>query len=64
MHRVAGFLNGWNAFVFLLATSAAELNALGLYVQYWFRPSPPPRPPHCAHRPHDLAGRAPGLRAL
>ncbi|TCC36375.1 amino acid permease [Kribbella speibonae] len=35
IHRFAGFLNGWNAFVFLLATSAAELNALGRYVQYW-----------------------------
>ncbi|WP_416980744.1 amino acid permease [Streptomyces sp. T028] len=36
IHRFAGFLNGWNAFVFLLATSAAELNALGHYAQYWF----------------------------
>ncbi|QOV33220.1 amino acid permease [Streptomyces ferrugineus] len=36
IHRFAGFLNGWNAFVFLLATSAAELNALGRYAQYWF----------------------------
>lgn len=36
IHRFAGFLNGWNAFIFLLATSAAELNALGHYAQYWF----------------------------
>lgn len=36
IHRFAGFLNGWNAFIFLLATTAAELNALGRYVQYWF----------------------------
>ncbi|WP_413098645.1 amino acid permease [Streptomyces sp. Inha503] len=36
IHRFAGFLNGWNAFIFLLATTAAELNALGHYVQYWF----------------------------
>lgn len=35
IHRFAGFLNGWNAFIFLLATSAAELNALGRYVQFW-----------------------------
>lgn len=36
IHRFAGFLNGWNAFVFLLATSAAELNSLGRFAQYWF----------------------------
>ncbi|SOZ74647.1 Uncharacterized amino acid permease YtnA [Cupriavidus taiwanensis] len=36
IHRFAGFLNGWNAFIFLLATSAAELNALGNYVHFWF----------------------------
>lgn len=36
IHRFAGFLNGWNAFIFLLATSAAELNALGHYAQFWF----------------------------
>ena len=36
IHRFAGFLNGWNAFIFLLATSAAELNALGRYAQFWF----------------------------
>ncbi|WP_081239001.1 amino acid permease [Streptomyces viridosporus] len=36
IHRFVGFLNGWNAFVFLLATSAAELNALGRFAQYWF----------------------------
>ncbi len=36
IHRFAGFLNGWNAFIFLLATSAADLNALGHYVHYWF----------------------------
>ncbi|TQJ34206.1 amino acid permease [Arthrobacter sp. SLBN-122] len=35
IHPFMGFLNGWNAFIFLLATSAAELNALGKYVQYW-----------------------------
>ena len=29
IHRFVGFLNGWNAFIFLLATSAAELNVLG-----------------------------------
>nr|WP_281907940.1 hypothetical protein [Streptomyces olivaceus] len=40
IHRSAGFLNGWNAFIFLLAAAAAELNALGHYVQYWF-PSVP-----------------------
>lgn len=36
VHRFAGFLTGWNAFVFLLATSSAELNALGHYIQFWF----------------------------
>ncbi|WP_306317466.1 MULTISPECIES: amino acid permease [unclassified Streptomyces] len=36
IHRFAGFLNGWNAFIFLLATTAAELNALGHYIQFWF----------------------------
>jgi AAT family amino acid transporter len=36
IHRFAGFLNGWNAFIFLLATSAADLNALGNYVHFWF----------------------------
>ncbi|KAF7959301.1 D-alanine/D-serine/glycine permease [Cupriavidus sp. UYMU48A] len=36
IHRFAGFLNGWNAFIFLLATSAAELNALGNYMHFWF----------------------------
>ncbi|GAB3628145.1 amino acid permease [Pandoraea terrae] len=36
IHRFAGFLNGWNAFIFLLAGSAAELNALGHYAQFWF----------------------------
>ncbi|MGY5106913.1 amino acid permease, partial [Streptomyces sp. 900105245] len=36
IHRFAGFLNGWNAFIFLLATSAAELNALGTFMQFWF----------------------------
>jgi AAT family amino acid transporter len=36
IHRFVGFLNGWNAFIFLLATSAADLNALGNYVHYWF----------------------------
>ncbi|MFF9485518.1 amino acid permease [Streptomyces sp. NPDC014676] len=40
IHRFAGFLNGWNAFIFLLATTAAELNALGRYVQYWFPSAP------------------------
>jgi AAT family amino acid transporter len=40
IHRVVGFLNGWNAFIFLLATSAADLNALGNYVHFWF-PSVP-----------------------
>ncbi|MEV0174197.1 amino acid permease [Streptomyces sp. NPDC050803] len=35
IRRFAGFLNGWNAFIFLLAATAAELNALGRYVQYW-----------------------------
>ncbi|KHL04060.1 D-alanine/D-serine/glycine permease [Sinomonas humi] len=34
-HPFMGFLNGWNAFIFLLASSAAELNALGKYIQYW-----------------------------
>ncbi len=36
IHRFVGFLNGWNAFIFLLATSAADLNALGNYVHFWF----------------------------
>ncbi|ULT58771.1 amino acid permease [Neobacillus drentensis] len=36
IHRFAGFLSGWNAFIFLIATSAADLNALGKYVQFWF----------------------------
>ncbi|MGW4334863.1 amino acid permease [Rhodococcus koreensis] len=36
IHRFVGFLNGWNAFIFLLATSAAELNALGKFAQFWF----------------------------
>ncbi|MFP6561963.1 amino acid permease [Paraburkholderia sp. B3] len=36
IHRFAGFLNGWNAFIFLLATSAADLNALGNYMHFWF----------------------------
>ena len=36
IHRFVGFLSGWNAFIFLLATSAAELNALGRYMQFWF----------------------------
>ena len=36
IHRFVGFLTGWNAFIFLIATSAAELNALGRYVQFWF----------------------------
>lgn len=36
IHRFVGFLNGWNAFIFLLATSAAELNALGNYAHFWF----------------------------
>ncbi|SPK75898.1 Uncharacterized amino acid permease YtnA (plasmid) [Cupriavidus taiwanensis] len=40
IHRFAGFLNGWNAFIFLLATSAAELNALGNYVHFWFPTMP------------------------
>ncbi|SOZ09623.1 amino acid permease [Cupriavidus taiwanensis] len=40
IHRFAGFLNGWNAFIFLLATSAAELNALGNYVHFWFPAMP------------------------
>ncbi|MFP4594525.1 amino acid permease [uncultured Ralstonia sp.] len=40
IHRFVGFLNGWNAFIFLLATSAADLNALGNYVHFWF-PSVP-----------------------
>lgn len=35
IHRFVGFLNGWNAFVFLLAGSSAYLNALGKYVQVW-----------------------------
>ena len=35
-HPFMGFLNGWNAFIFLLASAAAELNALGHYVQFWF----------------------------
>ncbi|WP_296658314.1 amino acid permease [Paraburkholderia sp.] len=36
IHRFVGFLNGWNAFIFLLATSAAELNALGNYMHFWY----------------------------
>ncbi|SDE36919.1 amino acid permease [Sporomusa acidovorans] len=36
IHRFVGFLNGWNAFVFLLAGSSAYLNALGKYAQFWF----------------------------
>lgn len=36
IHRFAGFLNGWDPVIFLLATSAAELNALGNYVHFWF----------------------------
>ncbi|MFJ5760477.1 amino acid permease [Neobacillus sp. NPDC093182] len=36
IHRFVGFLTGWNALIFLIATSAAELNALGRYVQFWF----------------------------
>ncbi len=40
IHRFVGFLNGWYAFIFLLATSAADLNALGNYVHFWF-PSVP-----------------------
>lgn len=31
-----GFLCGWNSFVSILAVTAAELNALGVYVQFWF----------------------------
>lgn len=40
IHRFVGFLNGWNAFIFLLATSAAELNALGNYMHFWFPAMP------------------------
>ncbi len=36
LHRFAAFLCGWNSFVQILAVSAAELNALGAYIQYWF----------------------------
>lgn len=36
IHRFVGFLNGWNAFIFLLAASAADLNALGNYAHFWF----------------------------
>jgi amino acid transporter, AAT family len=36
IHRFAGFLSGWNAFIFLIATSAADLNAFGKYIQFWF----------------------------
>ncbi|MXN20715.1 amino acid permease [Pseudooceanicola sp. GBMRC 2024] len=36
IHRFVGFLNGWNAFVFLLAGTSAEFNALGHYAQFWF----------------------------
>ncbi len=36
IHRFAGFLSGWNAFIFLIATSAADFNALGRYVQFWY----------------------------
>ena len=35
IHRFVGFLTGWNGFIFLLATAAAELNALGHYIQFW-----------------------------
>lgn len=35
IHRFVGFLTGWNGFIFLLATTSAELNALGHYVQFW-----------------------------
>ncbi|HWC24158.1 MAG TPA: amino acid permease [Flexivirga sp.] len=35
IHRFVGFLNGWNVFIFLLATIGADLNALGRYVHFW-----------------------------
>lgn len=35
IHRFVGFLNGWNVVLFLLATTAADLNALGRYIQFW-----------------------------
>lgn len=35
VHPFLGFLNGWNVVLFLLATTAADLNALGVYVQFW-----------------------------
>jgi AAT family amino acid transporter len=40
IHRYVGFLLGYNPVIFIIAASAAELNALGRYVQYWF-PSMP-----------------------
>ena len=40
IHRFVGFLNGWNAMIFILAASAAELNVLGKYMQFWL-PSMP-----------------------
>ena len=40
LHRFVAFLCGWNSFVSILAVSAAELNALGRYIEFWF-PSVP-----------------------
>lgn len=34
--RFAGFLCGWNSLALILSTTAAEFNALGSYIQFWF----------------------------
>lgn len=36
IHRFVGFMLGWQPLVLLMAVSAAEFNALGQYVNYWF----------------------------
>jgi AAT family amino acid transporter len=40
IHRYVGFLLGWNPLIFIIAGSAAELNALGRYVQFWWPGTP------------------------
>lgn len=34
--RFAGFVCGWNSLILILSTTAAEFNALGTYIQFWF----------------------------
>lgn len=40
IHRYVGFLLGWNPLIFIIAGTAAELNALGRYIQFWWPGAP------------------------